>query len=124
MLYVRYGFLMPDELPPQSIKRSCTIGASVPKSFYDKLIESVKREGFRNPVLFDNLDEMKVIYGESRTWVAHKLQIPLPAFINDGRNNFNHFEEIYTEQQALSKFKDKPAKFRLGPPMFFFGCNN
>lgn len=123
MVIVRYGFLLPGDLPPESITRSCTANASVPKSFYDRLLQSVQREGFRNPVLFNNLaGEMKVVYGESRTWAAHKLGIPLPAFINDGVQQFEHFERITSEAQALAKFKNRPVKFRLGPPLFFFGC--
>lgn len=123
MVVVRYGLLLPDDLPPDAITRSCTVNASVPKSFYDRLIASVRREGFRNPVLFNNLaGEMKIVYGESRAWVAHQLGLPLPAFINDGVGAFAHFERIDTEAQARAKFKDQPVKFRLGPPMFFFGC--
>jgi len=84
---------------------------------------SVSREGFRNPVLFNNFTgEMDLVYGESRAWVAHKLRMPLPVFINDGVGQFEHFEQISTEQQARAKFKDRPAKFRFGPPLFFYGC--
>jgi len=123
MIVVRYGLIPPDELPPAAIKRSKAVNASVPKSFYDRLMRSVAIEGFRNPVLFNNTaGEMAIIYGESRAWVAHKLQIPLPAFINDGVGQFEHFELIKTEAQARAKFKDKPTKFRFGPPIFFWGC--
>jgi len=123
MIVIRYGLILPDELPPAAITRSKAVNASVPKSFYDRLIRSVSMEGFRNPVLFNNMEgEMAIIYGESRAWVAHKLGVALPAFINDGVGQFEHFELIRTEQQAREKFKDRPTKFRLGPPLFFWGC--
>lgn len=123
MVVVRYGILAPDDLPPHAITRKHAVNASVPKSWYERLTQSVQREGFRNPVLFNNLaGEMEVVYGESRCWVAHRLGIPVPAFVNDGTGRFEHFEQVTTEAQALAKFKDRPVKFRLGPPIFFFGC--
>lgn len=121
---IRYGLLRPEQLPIEAINRSHAVNASVPKSFYERLLKSVHQEGFRNPILVENINELKVVYGESRSWAANKLNIPIPAFINDDKNEFTHFELITTEQQALSKFKDRPVKFRMGPPLFFFGCGN
>lgn len=117
-MVIRYGYLSPDLLPI-AVRTRSTFGVSSQKSFYDGLLESVKHEGFRNPIILENNSGLKLTYGESRGWVAIKLGIPVPSFINDMKNEFEDFELITTKEQALSKFKDKPAKFRLGPPILF-----
>lgn len=124
MPQIRYGWLSPHELPAAVKTRTSFGSISVSGKFYSLLEKSVREEGFRNPILLDNAQGLRVVYGESRGWVALKLGVPVPAFINDYRGEFEHFELVLNPEQALSKFKDKPAKFRFGPPLFFFGCKD
>ena len=121
---IRYGLVDYLELPV-SIRSRSSFGniSSVPESFYLNLLNSVEREGFRNPILLENQSgELKVVYGESRCWVAYQLKIKIPAFINDYQDKYKDLELIVDETQARAKFKDKPTKFRFTKPIFFCGC--
>lgn len=121
---IRYGWLSPQQLPAAVRTRSSFGSISVNPKFYSLLEKSVREEGFRNPILLDNAQGLRVVYGESRGWVAIKLGIPVPAFVNDYRGQFQQFELIENFEQAVSRFKNRPAKFRFGPPLFFFGCKD
>ncbi len=83
--------------------------------FYATLRESIEREGFRNPVLLNNLN---VLYGNSRAWLAHELDIPLPGFIRDFNGTLTQYEEVTTLEEVLKKFKDKP-QIKYDPPYVF-----
>ena len=123
MPQVRFGWLAPSELPPCTATRSCFGPISIDRGFYKALLANVRQNGFRNPVLLDNGGgKYTPTYGGSRCWVAHQLDIPVPAFINDWCGQFTHLELITSEAQAMDKFKNPPRRFRLGPPIFFFTC--
>ncbi len=118
---VRFGWLQPGDIPD-----SFTMADWVHKrnekqfQFYTRLEESVKREGFRNPVMcYEKPGERTFPYGGSRVYVAHKLHIPVPALVSDWTGAFKHFELILSVDQALSKFTDKPTVLEFHPE---FGC--
>jgi len=93
--------------------------------FYTRLEESILREGFRNPVMvYEKHDERTFPYGGSRVYMAHKLQIPVPAIVSDWTGEFDDWELITTVNQALSKFKDLPTVLEFHPVQGcqFWGC--
>lgn len=123
---VRYGLLTPDMIPA-----SFTVADWVHKKneqqfqFYSRLEESVKREGFRNPIMvYEKPGERTFPYGGSRVYVAHKLQIPVPAIVSDWVGTFSHWEKLETVDQVLAKFKDPPTVVEFHPwaGCQFWGC--
>ena len=123
---VRYGFLTPGDIP-SSFYLADWVHKKNEKQFqfYTRLEESVKREGFRNPVMcYEKRGERTFPYGGSRVYMAWKLQIPVPALVSDWTGAFKHFEQILTLDQALSKFLDKPTVLEFHPVQGcqFWGC--
>ena len=80
------------------------------RQFFTKLEESIKREGVRNPVntVAQPNGELRVVMGGSRTWIAQKLDIVIPALITDKYDLFPNAETLETVEEVLAKFKDKP----------------
>lgn len=123
---VRYGLLLPSQIP-QSFYMADWVHKKNEKDyqFYTRLEESVLKEGFRNPVMvYEKHDERTFPYGGSRVYIAHRLQIPVPAIISDWTGAFKEWELITTLDQALSKFKDKPTVLEFHPThgCQFWGC--
>ena len=80
------------------------------RQFFTKLEASIRKEGVINPV---NLLAMKdggfrVLMGGSRTWIAQKLDIVIPAIVTDSFNLYPDAETLETVEEVLAKFKDKP----------------
>lgn len=118
---IRYGLLQPGDIP-ESFKRADWLNKLHEQQFqhYTRLEESVRREGFRNPVMcYEKHDGRTFPYGASRVYTAVKLGIAVPAFISDWVGTFKHFELITTVDQALTKFVDKPSVLEFHPQ---FGC--
>mgnify|MGYP003133884568 CR=1 FL=1 len=93
----------------------------VDKPYYDKFESDVKSNGFRNPALcwcFD--DNTYAVYGTTRVWIAHKLNIDVPTFIVDWSENWKHLELIESRKQALDKFIDPPIELVFEPDFFSF----
>lgn len=123
---VRYGLLTPDLIP-----RSFYLADWVHKNnekqfqFYTRLEESIKREGFRNPIMvYEKPGDRTFPYGGSRAYMAHKLQIPVPAIVSDWVGTFKHWERLETVDQALAKFTDPPTILEFHPwaGCQFWGC--
>jgi len=118
---IRYGLLQPSDIP-ESFYMADWVHKNNEKKFqfYTRLELSVKKEGFRNPVMvYEKPGERTFPYGGSRVYIAHKLQIPVPAIVSDWTGAFKHFELITTVDQALEKFTDKPTVLEFHPQ---FGC--
>lgn len=123
---VRYGLLTPDLLP-NSFTSSSWFNKHNEKhfKFYTLLEESVARDGFRNPIMvYEKPRERTIPYGASRAYIAHKLQIPVPAIVTDWVGTFRHWERLETVEQALAKFKDAPTvlEFHTQFGCQFWGC--
>ena len=123
---VRFGFLLPSQIP-QSFYMADWVHKNNERQFqfYTRLEESVLKEGFRNPVMvYEKPDERTFPYGGSRVYMAHKLQIPVPAIVSDWTGGFKDWELITTVNQALSKFKDLPTVLEFHPThgCQFWGC--
>lgn len=102
---------------------------------YEKLEESVIKEGLRNPVIIscgfprrckmEHLPpELKLkppasrlllegTTGGSRLWAAQKHNVPLPCFINDFSNSYKGKNRILTVSQARKLYKDPPKMLRM-----------
>lgn len=118
---VRFGILQPDQIPESFVMADWVYKENEKKfQFYTRLEESIRREGFRNPVMcYEKPNERTFPYGGSRVYMAYKLQLPVPAIISDWTGAFAHFERINTAEEALAKFKDKPTVLEFHPQ---FGC--
>ncbi len=101
--------------PPGMNKTRCAL-------FYDTLQQSVAKHGFRNPILCWNMDILYCIYGTSRLYAGHNLDIDIPTFIVDFKGDWSSGEQIFTEEQALSKFTEEPTYFQFTDKTFNF-CN-
>ncbi len=103
--------------------------------FYDKLEESILKEGCRNPILIvagwcrENKlshlpiemqeDHKKILWcgsnGGSRLWVAQKHNLTIPCIISDFVNMFPNelileADGESVEEKILAYYKDKPKK--------------
>ncbi|MFA5489581.1 MAG: hypothetical protein WC284_10225 [Candidimonas sp.] len=96
--------------------------------FYDKLEESVLEHGFRNPILIisgfcppihmrrlplqmrQNVKSILICakLGGSRLWVAQKHNMNIPCIVSDFVNRFEGHKELYTEDDVINEFTDKP----------------
>lgn len=123
---VRYGWLQPDQIPVSFYLADWVHKKNEKQfQFYTRLEASVKQEGFRNPVMcYEKPGERTFPYGGSRVYMAHKLQISVPALISDWTGAFRHFELITTVNQALAKFRDPPTVLEFHPThgCQFWGC--
>jgi hypothetical protein len=82
--------------------------------FYNKLEASVLAEGFRNPVFaISDGNSTQVRYGTSRLWMAKKHNLSIPVIIADYGNRWDDLEELFTEEDILSKFTDPPEVLSL-----------
>jgi hypothetical protein len=92
--------------------------------FYSKLETSLKEEGVRNPIFALSLPEGTFCrYGTSRLWIARKLGIKLPAIIADFDGRWDKLEELFTEEDVLSRYKDAPGLVEITPDsMRIDGC--
>lgn len=102
------------------------------ESYYSRMLASVEREGFRNPIVYlDRADCTTgcsmVSYGGTRAWAAIELKMDVPAFAVDYppfNSAYDTWEDITTVRQALAKFKDWPNQLEFRPDSFdFWGCS-
>ncbi len=102
--------------------------------FYTKLEKSIQEEGIQNPILVNagfcqprkvdslppNMQEYstKILFchsnGGSRLWVAVELGIKVPCIVCDFINRYSNEEEIKTEKEFYSYYKDKPKGVVFG----------
>lgn len=128
---VKFGLLTPDLFPKGFVMADNIHRQNEKKyGFYSRLEESVKREGFRNPVLFwdkpGNTGTAQVPYGGSRMYTAFKLDIPIPAIVCDWPPHnpaYDGWEDVNSVADVLEKFKDPPTVVEFRPDCFhFWGC--
>lgn len=101
---------------------------------YERLLESVAKDGFRNPIMVsagrlerrkqrelppwlrNNEDNIVSEYlGGSRLWAAMRLGIDVPCIVNDYGNVLPEAEPLHNEREVLAKFTDKPRRFEMSP---------
>lgn len=100
--------------PPVSHHGAKPIPRGKAKSkFRDALRESVRKEGFRNPIIGYAVDEGLLIqYGCSRLRVAKELGIPIKVIVMDFTGRYADCPEV-TETNYESYFLDVPRQFSI-----------
>lgn len=77
--------------------------------FYTKLEESILKDGMRNPIFCNSIEEgFFSRVGTSRLWIAKKHNLDVPCIIADYTGRFDDLELLETEQDIRAKFKDQP----------------
>lgn len=101
---------------------------------YDRLLKSVEREGFRNPIMVSagRLERRRdkelppavrgqqdlivsEYLGGSRLWAASKLGIEVPCIVNDYADVLADAEVLPCADAVLARFTDKPRQFEMSP---------
>ncbi|MFQ5937383.1 MAG: hypothetical protein ACE5LB_13350 [Acidiferrobacterales bacterium] len=122
---VRYGMLSPTDIP-ESFQMAKHVHQDNEKKygFYSRLEQSVRREGFRNPILlWEKPNERTIPYGGSRAWTAINLQVPVPCIACDWAGTWRAWELLTDCQQVLAKFSDRPTVIEFTEELFhFWGC--
>lgn len=99
---------------------------------YERLLDSVARDGFRNPIMVSagrlerrkaselppalrNREDLLVseYLGGSRLWAAQQLGVDVPCIVNDYADVLPDAEVLRNEPQVLAKFKDAPGRFEM-----------
>lgn len=99
---------------------------------YERLLESVARDGFRNPIMVSagrlerrkaseippalrNREDLLVseYLGGSRLWAAQQLGVEVPCIVNDYAGVLPDAEVLRNEPQVLAKFTDAPGRFEM-----------
>lgn len=82
--------------------------------FYSKLETSIDEEGIRNPIFCQSIQEGTFgKYGLSRLWIAKRKRIEIPCIIADYVDRWTHLEELFTKDDILGKYIDKPTIIEL-----------
>jgi len=113
---IRYGLVPIDKLinnhpPTESGQRYTEL-----KQHFDKLVESMKNEGVRNPLIGLSCPDgsVRIEVGYSRAWAAKEAGIEfVPCFINDASNAYEDFEVIMNINHARQFFKDQPHLVKI-----------
>lgn len=102
--------------------------------FYEKLEDSILREGFRNPIMvsagwfpskmarhmpqaiIDNPKDhiLCLTNGGSRLWIAQKHKMRVPCIISDYVDMFPKAEILNTEDEIMAHYSDKPSRILHG----------
>lgn len=99
---------------------------------YERLLDSVARDGFRNPIMVSagRLERRKAseippalrnregllvseYLGGSRLWAAQRLGIDVPCVVNDYTDVLPSAEVLPNASAVLAKFKDVPGRFEM-----------
>lgn len=99
---------------------------------FEHLLESVAREGFRNPIMVTggclerrearelppamrNKPDLLVseYLGGSRLWAAARLGIDVPCIVNDYAEVLPEAEILPDGEAVLAKFVDRPSQFEM-----------
>lgn len=99
---------------------------------YERLLESVRKDGFRNPIMVSagRLERRKTVelppalrqredllvseyLGGSRLWAAQQLGVDVPCIVNDYADVLPDAEVLPNATAVLAKFKDVPSRFEM-----------
>lgn len=85
--------------------------------FYTKLEESILKEGFRNPIFCNSIEEGTFSrVGTSRLWIAKKHNLNIPCIIADYVDRWTELELLPDEAAIRAKFLDQPHVVDLETP--------
>ena len=130
---IHYGILPSSELSKTVVVGNPGYGEPIGKygsrpvqqdretSFFKELEASVLKEGFRNPILCQSIEEGTFSqYGTTRLWVAQKHDLPIPCIIADTVNRWGHLEELHNEAEVISKFTNPPERLIMTSEELYF----
>lgn len=99
---------------------------------YERLLKSVRKDGFRNPIMVSagrlerrrqselppalrQREDLLVseYLGGSRLWAAQQLGVDVPCIVNDYADVLPDAEVLRNEPQVLAKFTDAPGRFEM-----------
>lgn len=84
--------------------------------FYSRLEASILREGIRNPIFCQSIDEGTFCrYGTSRLWIAKRHGMEIACVIADYVGRWNRLEELRGADDIESKFIDAPGVIEILP---------
>lgn len=87
------------------------------KEFLDALIESIKKEGVRNPITIRAryIDQPpEAIFGYNRLWSAKKAGAKeIPCIVNDYCDKYPDAEILESPKDIREHFKEQPYKVRI-----------
>lgn len=138
MIYsIKYGTVDPGSISDRAIVRNPNYGKPLGpwstrpvkpdkdkfkglKDFYEKLEQSVKQEGFRNPIFCHAfLQNTYCEYGTSRLWIAKRNTFLIPVVIADYDGRWG----LPTLNSVRSVFTDQPEELVIGEnDMRISGC--
>jgi len=92
--------------------------------FYSKLGASIDKEGIRNPIFCQSIEEGTFAkYGLSRLWIAKQKDIKIPCIIADYVDRWTELEELFTAEDIKAKYIDIPYDIELSETfMRIAGC--
>lgn len=121
------------------IMREFEEGLNAISGHYQKLEESMREEGMRNPIIITcghsrrrtieclppemrslpprNLLLLETTVGGSRLHVCQKLNWSIKCLVNDWTGRFNQYPEIKTLDDAQNLYKDIPKKLSFNPKL-------
>ena len=113
---VKFGYFNPNDIAEiAAFERP-----NKPKDQEQLLVNSIKKEGVRNPLIcvaYDGKDTY-VTVGHHRLWAAKRSNTKqIPIIVNDFCNRYPALEVISSIEEARAKFKDQPnivKSFRTG----------
>lgn len=114
---VKFGYVPITEIHE---KLSIDMNTDNRREHREKLIQSIKNEGVRNPLICSAFDGAPtfVQVGHHRLWAAKKAGArELPVIVNDFCNRYPTFEILGSLTEVRTKFKDQPnlvKSFRSG----------
>jgi len=99
--------------PGTKVPGACAvpIGRAIKQETRAAIKESIRRDGFRNPIIvYRSGGEYLLSFGGGRLQAAKQLGIPVPALVVDYDGDMGDYEEV-TEDTWQEHFTDVPKNF-------------
>lgn len=113
---IRYGLVAVDKLINRGDPTNNPTRFAELKEHFDKLVQSMKDEGVRNPLIGTSHPDgsVRIEVGYSRAWAAKEAGIEfVPCLVNDAANIYEDFEVIMNINHARQFFKDQPHLVKI-----------
>lgn len=109
---VRFGYINPNKIDDPLSPDGRT---KTKKNDRNRLVESIKEEGVRNPLVIIAYENkpLSVHVGHHRLWAAKRAKAKeIPVIVNDFCDAFPDFEVLESLDEVRSKFIDQPNLVR------------
>ena len=85
------------------------------------MLESIREQGIRNPIILVQLQGLHARYGNSRLWAARQLQLPeIPAIVVDFENKWADLPKLVTAEDVAGVFSEPPGEIVFGDDDFYY----